>query len=135
VQSNEVDVTRLGTALMVVIILVVGTTFAVASMTTAVDTRRSARKELPRRLAHSLVPIIVGYMIAHYLTFLVEYGQQTLIQMSDPVGSGANLLGVMAAHDRAISLLPRRHHVVGQLALLAAMVGYTFMGLYLLFGS
>ena len=166
-QSNEVDVTRLGTALMVVIILVVGTTFTVASMTTAVDARRSARKELPRRLAHSLVPIIVGYMIAHYLTFLVEYGQQTLIQMSDPVGSGANLfgtadmevnywlsqnptvlasikvlaivvghvLGVMAAHDRAISLLPRRHHVVGQLALLAAMVGYTFMGLYLLFGS
>lgn len=167
VQSNEVDVARLGTALMVVIIVVVGTTFAVASMTTAVDTRRSARKELPRRLAHSLVPIIVGYMIAHYLTFLVEYGQQTLIQMSDPVGSGANLfgtadmevnywlsqnptvlasikvlaivvghvLGVVAAHDRAISLLPRRHHVVGQLALLAAMVGYTFMGLYLLFGS
>lgn len=167
VQSNDVDVTRLGTALMVFIIVAVGLTFTLACMTTAVDAGKGARRELPRRLAHSLVPIIIGYMIAHYLTYLVEYGQQTLVQMSDPVGNGANLfgtadmevnywlsqnpsalasikvlaivaghvLGVMAAHDRAISLLPRRHHVTGQLALLVAMVGYTFMGLYLLFGS
>jgi hypothetical protein len=167
VQSNNVDVTRLGTALMVLIIVTVGMTFTLACMATAADPAKSPRRELPRRLAHSLVPIIVGYMIAHYLTFLVEYGQQTLIYMSDPAGSGANLfgtadmeisywlslnpsalasikvvaivtghvLGVVAAHDRALAVLPRRHHVTGQLALLVAMVGYTFMGLYLLFGS
>lgn len=167
VQSNELDVTRLGTALMVLIILTVGVTFTVACMASGVDPELSPRRDLPRRLAHSLVPIIVGYMVAHYLTFLVEYGQQTLIYMSDPVGSGANLfgtadmeisywlslnpsvlasikvvaivtghvLGVIAAHDRALAVLPRRHHVTGQLALLVAMVGYTFMGLFLLFGS
>jgi hypothetical protein len=167
VQSNNVDVTRLGTALMVLIILTVGVTFTCACMATAVDPERSRRGELPRRLAHSLVPIIVGYMVAHYLTFLVEYGQQTLILISDPTDTGRNLfgtadmqisywlsqnpsvlastkviaivtghvLGVIAAHDRALALLPRRHQVTGQLALLVAMVGYTFMGLYLLFGS
>jgi hypothetical protein len=167
VQSNNVDVTRLGTALMVLIIVTVGVTFAGACMATSVDPTRSPRRELPRRLAHSLVPIIVGYMVAHYLTFLVEYGQQTLILISDPIDSGANLfgtadmeisywlsqnptalasikvsaivighvLGVIAAHDRALALLPRRHQVIGQLALLVAMVSYTFMGLYLLFGS
>jgi hypothetical protein len=167
VQSNNVDVTRLGTALMVLVIVAVGITFTCACMATAVYPDRSPRRELPRRLAHSLTPIIVGYMVAHYLTFLVEYGQQTLILLSDPTDSGANLfgtadmeinywlsqnptvlasikvlaivtghvLGVIAAHDRALALLPRRHHVIGQLALLLAMVSYTFMGLYLLFGS
>lgn len=167
VQSNNVDEARLGTMLMVLIVLAVAVTFTLACMATAADPARSPRTGLPRRLAHSLVPIIVGYMVAHYLTFFVEYGQQAVIQMSDPAGTGANLfgtsnmpvnywlsqnpsvlasikvvaivtghvLGVIAAHDRAIALLPRRHHVAGQLALLVAMVSYTFMGLYLLFGS
>jgi hypothetical protein len=51
------------------------------------------RTELPAMFAHSVVPIIVGYMIAHYLSYLVETGQQTLILLSDPMGTGANLLG------------------------------------------
>ena len=54
---------------------------------------RSRRTLLPGMFAHSLVPIIVGYMVAHYLTLLVETGQQTLIQLSDPMVTGANLLG------------------------------------------
>jgi hypothetical protein len=35
----------------------------------------------------------VGYFVAHYLTLFVETGQQTLAQMSDPLGSGADLFG------------------------------------------
>lgn len=167
VQSTSVDVTRLGTSLLVLIILAVGLTFAAACVATGVDSRIAPRRQLPRRLAHSIVPIIVGYMVAHYLSFLVEYGQQTLILIGDPGGAGANLfgtadlevdywlsqnpatlasikvvaivvghlLGVIAAHDRSLALLPPRHQMTGQLALLAAMVGYTFMGLYLLFGA
>jgi hypothetical protein len=41
----------------------------------------------------------------------------------------------VAAHDRAIALLPRRHQVTGQLPLLVVMVGYTAGGLYLLFNA
>ena len=106
-------------------------------------------------------------MVAHYLTFFVESGQQTLIQLSDPMATGANLLGtanwqvsywlslhpgflavtkvlavvtghvlgVIAAHDRAVALLPRRHQLTGQLPLLFVMVFYTVGGLYLLFGA
>ena len=37
------------------------------------------RRELPSQFAHSIVPIVVGYIIAHYLTYLVEDGQQTII--------------------------------------------------------
>ena len=164
-QSTTLNITLINTGLLVLACLMVGGTFTLATLAPPVrgDVRRS---EVPRRLAHSVVPIIVGYMIAHYLSFLVEVGQQTLIQASDPLTTGGNLfgtsdsrvnywlsenptllatikvlaivvghvLGVIAAHDKAIQLLPRRAHITGQLPLLAAMVAYTFTGLYLLFG-
>ena len=51
------------------------------------------RRALPRRFAHSVVPIVVGYVVAHYLSFLVVAGQTTLIRMSDPMSDGSNLFG------------------------------------------
>ncbi|MGI9156427.1 MAG: hypothetical protein ACR2FG_07295 [Marmoricola sp.] len=134
------------------------------------SSRRSTdlpRSALPGRLVHSVVPIVVGYMTAHYLSYFVEQGQTTLIQLSDPMVRGDNYLGTanwtvdywlsghpsflattkvlavvaghitgaVAAHDRALKLLPRRHQVTGQLGMLLIMVAYTGTGLYLLFGS
>ncbi len=46
-----------------------------------------------------------------------------------------HVLGAMAAHDRAIKILPRRHQLTGQLPLLCAMITFTAGGLYLLFAS
>jgi hypothetical protein len=46
-----------------------------------------------------------------------------------------HVLGVIAAHDRAIKLLPRRHQLTGQVPLLLVMVFYTVTGLYLLFSA
>ena len=43
--------------------------------------------------------------------------------------------GVVAAHDRALRVLPKGHQMTGQLAMMLVMVGYTFLGLYLLFGG
>lgn len=138
----------------------------VATMATGV-TSETPRRLLPDLFAHSVVPIIVGYIAAHYLTLFVEYGQTILIQLSDPFSRGDDLLGtadlqvnywlsehpsflavtkvlvvvlghvvgVVAAHDRAIRLLPTRHHLTGQLPLLLAMVGFTAGGLYLLFAA
>ncbi len=42
---------------------------------------------------------------------------------------------MVAAHDRAVRLLPKRDQLTGQLPLLVVMVGYTVGGLYLLFGG
>jgi hypothetical protein len=125
------------------------------------------RRDLPDRLAFSVIPIVLGYIVAHYLSYVVEIGTQTLIQASDPLSNGSNLfgtgtltvpywlsyhptfladvkvlavvaghvLGVIAAHERAIKLLPKRHQLTGQLPLLAAMIAFTVGGLYLLFSS
>jgi hypothetical protein len=144
----------------------VGAIFALGSVLTGLgdDLKRT---ELPNQLAHSVVPIIAGYIIAHYLSYLVEVGQLTLIQLSDPLSNGSNLLGtgnlqvsywlsyhptllanlkvtavvvghvlgVIAAHDRAIKILPKRHQLTGQLPLLFAMIAFTVGGLYLLFSA
>jgi hypothetical protein len=150
--------------------LIVFGSFTLAAMSTGVD--RTApdavlRRDLPALLAHSVIPIIVGYMTAHYLSYLIEQGQATIIQLSDPMVRGDDLLGtanfdvnywlsfhpsllatiqvlavvtghicgVIAAHDRAISILPKRHHVSGQIGMLVIMVAYTATGLYLLMGG
>lgn len=43
--------------------------------------------------AHSLVPIAVGYLLAHYFSLLVFAGQRTLILASDPLVEGQNWFG------------------------------------------
>jgi hypothetical protein len=144
----------------------VGVIFAVGTMATGVETGFD-RRSLPGLFAHSIVPIIVGYIVAHYLSYLLEAGEATLIKASDPFSNGSNwfgtadwkvdyffayhptllatikvlavvlghVVGVVAAHDRAIRLLPRRHQLTGQLPLLFAMVAFTVGGLWLLFSA
>lgn len=162
-QDLGADTELLNTVALAVFCIVVGGLFAAATMLTK-RVPGVGHRSMPSRFAHSLVPIVVGYIVAHYLTFFVEYGQQTLIFLSDPMGEGANLLGtadlqvnywlsshqtflaftkvvaivgghvlgVIAAHDRAMKLLPRRDQLTGQLPLLFVMVFYTVGGLYLL---
>ncbi len=146
--------------------LAVGLIFWLACSATGVGPDQP-RTQLPNKLAFSVVPIVIGYIVAHYLSFLVEIGTQTLVQASDPLSNGSNLfgtagltvpywlsyhptllaevkvlavvaghvVGVIAAHERAIKLLPRKHQLTGQLPLLAAMITFTVGGLYLLFST
>ena len=37
-----------------------------------------SRRQLPNLFAHSLIPIVTGYIVAHYLSFFVAIGTQTL---------------------------------------------------------
>lgn len=121
---------------------------------------------LPGAFVHSVVPIAVGYAIAHYFSFLMLEGQQAWILASDPFATGADwfgtadwtidftrvtarviastqigaivvghVLGVVAAHDRAVSLFNGRAAVQGQYPLLAVMVAYTLGGVALLLGA
>jgi len=166
VQSLETSRVAPDTVALVAFSAGVALVLTVATMATGVS-GDTPRRALPDLFAHSVVPIIVGYIVAHYLTYLVEYGQTTLIQLSDPFSRGDNYLGtgdlqvnywlsahptflavtkvlavtlghvvgVVAAHDRAVKLLPPRHQLTGQLPLLFAMVGFTVGGLYLLFAA
>jgi hypothetical protein len=151
---------------LIIFISVVAVTFSLGARATGgVD--RQQRRALPRQMAHSLIPIVVGYIFAHYLSYLVERGQQAVFSLADPFGRGWNLFGlahlhvayvlsqhppvlaaikvtcvvtghivaVIAAHDKALRLLPAGHQLTGQLTMMLVMVSYTFTGLYLLFGG
>ncbi|HEX2213107.1 MAG TPA: hypothetical protein VHH12_06575 [Mycobacterium sp.] len=153
--SSTLTATLIRTVGLLVFVGIVGLTFWGASVATGgVD--RARRRELPGLMAHSLIPIVIGYIFAHYLTYLIERGQQTIILLFGldaevnyvlslhptllatlKVGFvvAGHVAGVIAAHDRALRLLPPAHQLTGQLAMMLVMVGYTFTGLYLLFGG
>ena len=166
-QTTTLPAYLLDNLMLLAFCVVVGVVFAVGCIQTGIDDDLQRRLELPNQFAHSVVPIIIGYIFAHYLTYLLEFGQSTLIQASDPLGNGSNVLGtgdwsvnywlsyhptllasikvlavilghvvgVVAAHERAVRILPRRHQLTGQLPLLFAMVAFTVGGLYLLFAA
>lgn len=152
------DVTHSGT--LVGFCVIVGVLFVGAAVATG-GVSAEQRRRLPGALAHSLVPIVVGYVFAHYLTYLLEKGQGALHALLDPFAHGwvgepsihyflsthtstlaalkvgfvvaGHVLAVIAAHDKALVVLPRAHRLTGQLAMLVLMVVYTFTGLFLLF--
>jgi hypothetical protein len=49
--------------------------------------------DLARRFVHSLVPIALAYVVAHYFSLLVYQGQATAYLISDPLGDGHNFFG------------------------------------------
>ena len=49
--------------------------------------------QLRRAFAHSLIPIALVYVMAHYLTYFVFDGQITLALASDPLAQGWNIFG------------------------------------------
>ncbi|MEP6815574.1 MAG: hypothetical protein ABI873_08505 [Marmoricola sp.] len=81
----------------------VALTFSLAAIATGASTH-VPRSRLPGRLVHSVVPIVVGYMTAHYLSYFVEQGQTTLIELSDPLVRGDNLLGYGEPHRELLAL-------------------------------
>ncbi|MET9436578.1 hypothetical protein [Streptomyces sp. NPDC006551] len=112
--------------------------------------------ELSRPLtsfAHSLLPIALGYLVAHYFTLFVTEGPRTVMMAAGtdnapspapPLGPGGlatlqvlavvtgHVLGVVAAHDRSVRLFPPARAVAGQLPLFALMIVYTLGGIGLL---
>jgi hypothetical protein len=55
--------------------------------------RRFPTSDLARRFVHSLVPIALAYVVAHYFSLLAYQGQAMTYLASDPLGHGSDLLG------------------------------------------
>ena len=153
-----------GTVGLLLMVAIVGSFYAlgVAGMR-AVDPDRSTQA-LRRTYVHSLVPIALAYVVAHYFSFVVLDGQSVIRLASDPLGDGADLLGtatvatnyaligataiwyvqvgvlvaghvagLLLAHDRALGLYASpRTASRSQNYMLAVMVGFTCLGLWLL---
>lgn len=107
-------------------------------------------------LVSTLIPIAVGYTIAHYASLLLVEGPRGMAQLVAPGGPTAtgqvgtlpapvliaviqvaaillgHVIGVIAAHDRSAALLPAQRRLADQIPLVLLMIVYTMVGLYLL---
>ena len=125
---------------------------------------RFSSRLLRGRFVHSLVPIAVAYVMAHYFSLLVYQGQAIWPLASDPLGRGSDIFGtahsqidygvissstiwyvqvaalvighvaaLVLAHDRALAMFHRaRDATRSQYWMLAVMIGFTSLGLWLL---
>ena len=85
-RMQHIVVHTLGLAVSVAIVAVL---FVLAARSTG-----QARAGLPGAFAHSLVPIAIGYAVAHYFSFAMFQGQEGVLLATDPFGRGWDLLGV-----------------------------------------
>ena len=164
VQSSRVPTVMWGTGGLLAMIIIVFVSFSLAAVWMGRYGGRPAAA-YPRLMVGSLLPIVLGYVVAHYATLLIVEGQRTAINFSDPLGRGWNVfgsaemgvnsaifnyptaialvqlaaivgghvLGIVCAHEKAVTLLPPDRALRGQWPLLLVMVGYTCAGLVLLF--
>jgi hypothetical protein len=166
VQTSSVSAATLKTVTLLGFFLAVAVTLWIASaLSMALAQRRVGESfRFVSDMAPSLIPIAGGYLVAHYWSLFVYQAPVGLALLSDPLGSGANLLGtagvtpnsalvqatlvatiqaisivgghllgVLAAHERAVTVLDRRSAIVGQVPLMVVMLVYTFAGLTILF--
>ena len=82
-----------GTAGLLLVWLLVRLVFALACAVTRPLVQGRSATALACQLAPTLVPIAVGYNVAHNLSSLLIQGQHVLSLLSDPLGRGWNLLG------------------------------------------
>ncbi|RJK95420.1 hypothetical protein [Vallicoccus soli] len=166
VQSSDVPPVLAGTlGLLGVIAVVLAALVLCTRVAGAVGGGEVGPRRAPGEFAHTIVPIAVGYVVAHYYSLLVLEGQRTLVQLSDPLVQGSDWLGlggravdsslvtpsgvaalqvvaVVTGHVLGVVLahdravrLFPRRAVAGQLPLLVLMVAYTVGGLLLLFAG
>lgn len=113
--------------------------------------------ELARIFAPSLVPIALGYVVAHYFSFVIFTGQALPHVIAHPLGDAGppsvdyfvsgkviwwvqvaaliagHVAGLVVAHDKALAVWGKaRAAAQSQMWMLVVMVGFTSLGLWLL---
>jgi hypothetical protein len=91
-------------AFWLIFLAIYGTVCRLMSLATG---GRCSSAELAASFALTLIPIALGYHVAHYLTFLLLQGQYIVPLISDPFGFGWSLLGT-ASYRVGIGLVDAR---------------------------
>jgi hypothetical protein len=81
------------------------------------------RDAMAGRFAHTLVPIVVAYVVAHYFSLVALQGQALASLASDPLGNGANLFGTASLSVNYTLLSAGTIWAVQVIALVSGHVG------------
>ena len=94
--AGDFGVMTMRTAGLIVFwLLFFGVYVAIGAVMSVVTARRLSPLDMARSFVFTLVPIAIGYHLAHYLTFLLIQGQYVISLISDPFGFGWNLFGTI----------------------------------------
>lgn len=95
---------------LVAAVLLVAGAYQLAMRATGVFSRYADGTS--RAFAHTMVPVIVGYTVAHYFSFAIFQGQVGAILASDPFGRGWDLFGSAQASIDYLVVSPQTIAVV-----------------------
>jgi hypothetical protein len=88
-------------------LLFLGAYILIAAMMSAAAGGSRSPREVAQHFAFTLIPITIGYHVAHYLVFLLVQGQYVIPLISDPFGWGWDLFGT-AGHRVDIAVIGAR---------------------------
>ncbi len=76
---------------------------------------------MPVAFVHSVVPVALGYVVAHYYTLFVYEGQRGLAKLGDPLSNGADWFGL---DDLTPNAAPINPTLVASVQVLAVVIGH-----------
>ncbi len=125
VQNSNVITIVWNTSGLIALIIIVLLSFSLAAAWMGRYGDRPATA-YPRLMVGSVVPIVIGYAIAHYATLLVVEGQRTAINWSDPLGRGWNVFG---SAEMGVNSAIFNHPTAIAVIQLSAIVGGHVLGI------
>jgi hypothetical protein len=125
VQSSNVPTVVWATGGLLIMIIIVFVSFSLATAWMGHYGNRPAA-EYPRLMVGSLLPIVLGYVVAHYATLLIVEGQRTAINFSDPLGRGWNVFG---SAEMGVNSAIFNHPMAIAMVQLCAIVGGNVLGI------
>jgi hypothetical protein len=125
VQSSNVPTVVWATGGLLIMIIIVFVSFSLGAAWMGRYGNRPAT-EYPRLMVGSLLPIVLGYVVAHYSTLLIVEGQRTAINFSDPLGRGWNVFG---SAEMGVNSAIFNHPTAIALVQLCAIVGGHVLGI------
>jgi hypothetical protein len=125
VQDSNLPSVLWGTAGLMAMIIIVFVSFSLGAAWMGRYGDQPAR-DYPRLMVGSLLPIVLGYVVAHYATLLIVEGQRTAINFSDPLGRGWNVFG---SAEMGVNSAIYNHPTAVALIQLCAIVGGHVFGI------
>ncbi|NNC81265.1 MAG: hypothetical protein HKN94_14070 [Acidimicrobiales bacterium] len=145
---------------LIALILIATVLYWVGAKTTA-SVAGISHERAAAMFAPSLVPIVLGYAVAHYAQLLLDETQSFWFRLADPLGGNGeaadinlnlfnadaiawvqalaivfgHVAGVVFAHDLAVANFDSRKAARSQQTMLVVMVIYSVAGLWLLFSA
>jgi hypothetical protein len=125
VQNSSAPTVLWGTGGLLAMIIIVFVSFSLAAAWMGRYGDQPARA-YPRLMVGSLLPIVLGYVVAHYATLLIVEGQRTAINFSDPLGRGWNVFG---SAEMGVNSAIFNHPTAIAMTQLCAIVGGHIFGI------